>query len=285
MSALSPASREAGRFAPGKLLVIVILCGVALLWSTPLLWMIVASAKDIPYGADTAASLVPGPVTAGHFIDAWQQGSFPVWYLNTILMTGGILIVQIFTITLAGYAFARMTFRGKNVLFYCFLLQMTLAPAVLIVPNTAMLARIGLYDTLTGVMAPYFASAFGVFLMRQTFKMIPPDFEDAATVDGANLWQTIWHVLLPLARPGLIAFSIVSVTSHWNEFLWPLMVTDSPDNMVLTVGLTSFVRSAEQAADWGLVAASTLLVAGPLLIAFALFQRQFVNSFLFSGVK
>jgi sn-glycerol 3-phosphate transport system permease protein len=134
-------------------------------------------------------------------------------------------------------------------------------------------------------MAPYFASAFGVFLRRQTFKSIPLDFEEAAILDGASFTQMIRLVLVPLARPGLIAFSIVSLTSHWNEFLWPLMVTDSPDKMVLTVGLTSFVRSAEQAADWGLVAAATLLVAGPLLIAFALFQRPFVNSFLFTGLK
>lgn len=273
------------RLTPGRLVLIVLLCGVALVWATPLIWMIVASAKDIPYGDQTAASLVPSAPTVQHFLDAWDQGAFPTWYLNTVLMCGGILAVQIVTIMLAGYAFARMEFKGKTALFYAFLLQLTLAPAVLIVPNTAMLVKLGLYDTLAGVMAPYFASAFGVFLMRQTFKTIPRDFEDAAIIDGANLWQLIRYVLFPLARPGLIAFSIVSVTSHWNEFLWPLMVTDSPGNMVLTVGLTSFVRSAEQAADWGLVAASTLLVAGPLLVVFALFQRQFVNSFLFSGVK
>jgi sn-glycerol 3-phosphate transport system permease protein len=160
-----------------------------------------------------------------------------------------------------------------------------LAAPILIVPNTLTVVRLGLYDTLAGVMAPYLASAFGVFLMRQTFKTIPRDFEEAAILDGASLLQVIRLVLVPLARPGLIAFSIVSVTAHWNEFLWPLMVTDSPGNMVLTVGLTSFVRQAEQAADWGLVAAATLLVAGPLLLAFALFQRQFVNSFLFTGIK
>jgi sn-glycerol 3-phosphate transport system permease protein len=248
--------------------------------------MLVASLRDIPYGAMTAASLVPDlKPTSEHFADAWTQGDFVRWYLNTVIVTLGILVVQLVTITLAGYAFARLEFRGKNIVFYLFLLQLTLAAPVLIVPNTLMVVRLHLYDTLLGVMAPYFASAFGVFLMRQTFKTIPRDFEEAAILDGANFLQMIRHVLVPLARPGLIAFSIVSVTSHWNEFLWPLMVTDSPSNMVLTVGLTSFVRSAEQAADWGLVAAATLLVAGPLLIAFALFQRQFVNSFLFTGIK
>jgi sn-glycerol 3-phosphate transport system permease protein len=269
-----------------RLLALALLAGFALIWSTPLLWMLTASVKDIPYGSLEAASLVPGPhLTLEHFQDAWTQGDFGRWYLNTLIVTLGILCVQLVTITLAGYAFARMEFRGKNIVFYLFLLQLTLAAPILIVPNTLMVVRLGLYDTLVGVMAPYFASAFGVFLMRQTFKTIPRDFEEAAILDGASFLQMIRLVLVPLARPGLIAFSIVSLTAHWNEFLWPLMVTDSPGNMVLTVGLTSFVRQAEQAADWGLVAASTLLVAGPLLLAFALFQRQFVNSFLFTGIK
>jgi sn-glycerol 3-phosphate transport system permease protein len=269
-----------------RLIAVALLAGFALTWSTPLLWMLTASVRDIPYGAMSAASLVPDlKPTAEHFADAWSQGDFARWYLNTLIVTLGILVVQLVTITLAGYAFARLEFRGKNLVFYLFLLQLTLAAPILIVPNTLMVVRLGIYDTLPGVMAPYFASAFGVFLMRQTFKTIPRDFEEAAILDGASFSQMIRLVLVPLARPGLIAFAIVSVTTHWNEFLWPLMVTDSPDKMVLTVGLTSFVRSAEQAADWGLVAASTLLVAGPLILAFALFQQQFVNSFLFTGIK
>jgi sn-glycerol 3-phosphate transport system permease protein len=269
-----------------RLLALALLCGFVLVWSTPLIWMLVASMRDIPYGSMTAASLVPDlKPTPEHFTETWSQGDFARWYLNTVIVVVGILVVQLVTITLAGYAFARLEFRGKSLVFYLFLLQLTLAAPILIVPNTLMVVRLGIYDTLPGVMAPYFASAFGVFLMRQTFKTIPRDFEEAAILDGASFLQMVRLVLVPLARPGLVAFSIVSVTSHWNEFLWPLMVTDSPDKMVLTVGLTSFVRSAEQAADWGLVAAGTLLVAAPLLIAFALFQRQFVNSFLFTGVK
>ncbi len=279
-------AQSTSRLSAGSLVTIALLSGFALIWSMPLLWMLVASVSQDAAGSQTVASLVPDrPFTTEHFSDAFLQGSFGRWYINTVILVLGVLAVQIVTITLAGYAFARMEFRGRNLLFYLFLLQLTLAAPILIVPNTVMVVKLGLYDTLLGVMAPYFASAFGIFLMRQTFRTIPREFEEAAMIDGASLWQMIWLVLLPMARPGLIAFSIISITSHWNEFLWPLMVTDSPENMVLTVGLASFVRSAEQAADWGLVAASTLLVAGPLLIAFMLFQRQFVNSFVFSGLK
>ena len=259
---------------------------VALVWSTPLLWMLVASVNPDVFTPQKIASLIPAFIPTGeHFSDAAAQGNFGRWYLNTILLCGGVLAVQLVTITLAGYAFARLEFYGRETLFYLFLLQLALAAPILIVPNTLTIVRLGLYDTLLGVMAPYFASAFGIFLMRQTFRALPRDFEEAARIDGATFFQLLRHVLVPLAKPGLIAFSIVSVAAHWNEFLWPLMVIDSPDKQVLTVGLASFASSAERAADWGLVGAGTFLVAAPLLVAFALFQRQFVNSFVSSGIK
>jgi len=259
---------------------------LALIWVTPFLWMLVASLRPGSAGGADIASLWPAAHSSlANFVEAWQSGHFPLWYLNTILLCGGILAVQLVTITLAGYVFARVEFPGRQLCFYLFLLQLMLVPPILIVPNLVTLSALGLYDTLPGVMAPYCASAFGVFLMRQTFKSIPRDFEEAALVDGANRAQILWNVLVPLARPGLIAFAIVSVTTHWNEFLWPLMATTSPSRQVLTVGLASFTLGAESASQWGVIAAGTFLVAAPLLIAFVIFQRRFVSSFVFTGIK
>ncbi|HVY14861.1 MAG TPA: carbohydrate ABC transporter permease [Rhodopila sp.] len=258
----------------------------ALLWVIPFAWMAVASVREAGAGAPDLAALWPsGPFGWRNFADAWSAGSFPLWYLNTLLVCGGILLIQCITVSLAGYAFARLRFRGATVLFYLFLLQLMLAPPILIVPNMATLISLHLYDTLPGIMAPYCASAFGVFLMRQTFRSLPRDYEEAAVVDGASRLRIIWHVLLPLARPGLIAFAIVSVTSHWNEFLWPLMATSSPSNQVLTVGLASFTSGAEAGSEWGVIAAGTFFVAAPLLVVFVLFQRRFVESFTYSGIK
>jgi sn-glycerol 3-phosphate transport system permease protein len=200
-------------------------------------------------------------------------------------MCGGILAVQLVTISMAGYAFARLRFRGQELLFAAFLLQLLLIPPLLIVPNLATLVSLHLYDSLLGIMAPYFASAFGVFLMRQTFRAIPRDYEEAAMLEGASVAVLIRHVLLPLARPGLVAFAIVSLTAHWNEFLWPLMAVSSPRNQVLTVGLATFASGAEAGSAWGIVAAGTFMVAAPLLLMFLLFQRRFVSSFVFSGIK
>jgi sn-glycerol 3-phosphate transport system permease protein len=266
--------------------VILALCVAALLWATPFAWMAVASLRPGDAGATDIASLWPhGPFRLDNFAEAWSEGHFPLWYLNTILLCGGILAVQCVTISLAGYAFARMRFRYRETLFYLFLMQLMLVPPILIVPNMTTLIGLHLYDTLPGVMAPYFASAFGVFLMRQTFRTIPRDYEEAALVDGASHLTIIFRVLLPLARPGLVAFAIVSVTAHWNEFLWPLMATSSPSTQVLTVGLASFTSGAEAGSEWGVIAAGTFFVAAPLLAIFLVFQRQFISSFTFSGIK
>ena len=263
-----------------------LMCAVALIWTTPFLWMAAAAFRPETGGSRDMASLLP-PLdpTLANFAEALESADFARYYLNTTLVVLGILAAQLVTITLAGYAFARLRFRGQQLLFTLFLLQLMLVPPILIVPNLTTVARLGLYDNLLGVMAPYVASAFGTFMMRQTFRSIPRDFEEAAVIDGARLWQLLRYVLLPLAKPGLVAFSIVSVTAHWNEFLWPLMVTSSPETRTLTVGLASFASGAEAGQQWGLIAAGTLLVALPLLVAFVAFQRQFVNSFLFSGIK
>src|SRR5580704_16587810 len=265
--------------ADWRVLGLIVVAAAAALWAVPFLWMAVASLRPgVP--ADIASLTPAGPFGASNFVEAWRSGSFPLWYLNTLVMVGGILAVQLVTITAAGYAFARLSFPGRDLLFAMFLL-----PLLLILPNLGTLVSLHLYDTLPGVMAPYFASAFGTFLMRQTFRAIPRDYEEAAMLEGASIPVLIRHVLVPLARPGLVAFAIVSVTAHWNEFLWPLMAVSSPAKQVLTVGLASFASGAEAGSAWGIVAAGTFLVAGPLLVLFLVFQRRFVSSFVFSGIK
>jgi sn-glycerol 3-phosphate transport system permease protein len=268
------------------LIVLGLMLAVVFLWSTPFLWTLVASFRPESAGGIEMASLLPDyRPTWENFEAALESGNFARYYLNTAIVAFGILAVQLVTISLAGYAFARLSFPGRDVIFYVFLLQLMLVPPILIVPNLSTVVDLGLYGSLLGVMLPYFASAFGTFLMRQTFRQIPRDFEEAAIIDGAHWWQTLWHVLLPMAKPGLIAFSLVSLMAHWNEFLWPLMVLNEPRTQTLTIGLAAFAVGSEGGKDWGLLAAGTLLVMFPLLALFAVFQRQFVNSFMFSGLK
>ena len=141
-----------------------------------------------------------------------------------------------------------------------------------------------LTDTITAIGLPYMASAFGIFLLRQTFKTVPKELDEAARVEGAGALQILWRVYVPLARPVYTAFALVSVSFHWNNFLWPLIITNSVGARPLTVGLQVF-SSTDQGIDWSIITAATLMSAAPLLVAFLLFQRQFVQSFMRAGIK
>lgn len=220
-----------------------------------------------------------------NFYLAFQSAPFGLLYRNTMVYTFGLLLVQLIAVTLAAYALTRLKFRGQESIFYLIFVQLFLPPVALILPNFLMIKWLGFADTLVGLAMPYVASATGIFLLRQGFKSIPREFDDAAEVDGANPLQILWHVHLPMLRPHLAAFSLVSVIYHWNEFLWPLIATSSASKRILAVGLASFTRSAESGAEWGLIAAGAVLVAAPLVALFSLFQEFFVKSFSQSGLK
>jgi sn-glycerol 3-phosphate transport system permease protein len=157
-------------------------------------------------------------------------------------------------------------------------------PDALIVENYRTMAKLGLVDTITAIALPYIASAFGIFLLRQTFKTVPKELDDAARVEGASPLQVLMKVYVPLARPTYIAYGLVSVSYHWNNFLWPLLVTNSVEARPLTVGLQVF-SSTDQGIDWAVICAATLMTSAPLLVGFLLFQRQFVQSFMRAGIK
>ena len=169
-------------------------------------------------------------------------------------------------------------------MFALVLVQLMIMPDILLVPNYRTMASLGLVDTLLGIGLPYFASAFAIFLLRQTFLSIPKELDEAARIEGAGPLQVLWRVYVPLARPVYLAFSLVSVSYHWNNFLWPLVVTNSPGARTLTVGLQVF-SSVDQGVDWPVITAATVMTAAPLLLAFLLFQRQFVQSFMRAGIK
>ena len=143
---------------------------------------------------------------------------------------------------------------------------------------------IGLLDSIPAIALPYMASAFGTFLLRQTFKTVPKELDDAARIEGAGSLQTLFRVYVPLARPVYVAYALVSVSYHWNNYLWPLIVTNSVEARPLTVGLQIF-SSTDQGIDWSIICAATLMTSAPLLLAFLLFQRQFVQSFMRAGIR
>ena len=254
---------------------------LGLLWFLPLIYAVWTAFHPTAYAVrfDLFA-----PLTLENFVKAWQAAPFARYFLNTVILVTMILIAQFVLCTLAAYAFARFEFFGRDVIFMLVLVQLMVMPDILIVENYRTMKFLGVLDTITAIGLPYMASGFGIFLLRQTFKTVPRELDEAARVEGANFLQVLWKVYVPLARPVYVAYGLVSVSYHWNNFLWPLIVTNSVETRPLTVGLSIF-SSTDQGVDWSVITAATLMTSGPLLIAFLLFQRQFVQSFMRAGIK
>ena len=254
---------------------------LALLWILPLVYAVWTAFHPPEYSTRFA---LLAPLTLDNFARAWVAAPFARYFLNTFVLVTMVLGCQLVLSTLAAYAFARYEFRGKNLLFALVLVQLMIMPDILLVENYKTMARLGLVDTLLAVGLPYFASAFAIFLLRQTFMGIPRELDEAARVEGASPMQILWRVYVPLARPVYTAFALVSISFHWNNFLWPVIITNSVTARPLTVGLQVF-SSGEQGVDWSIITAATLMTSAPLLIGFLLFQRQFVQSFMRAGIK
>ena len=254
---------------------------LALLWILPLAYAVWTAFHPTEF---STRFVLFAPLTLENFSRAWAAAPFARYFLNTALLVTMILACQLVLSTLAAYAFARFEFAGKNLLFSLVLVQLMVMPDILLVENYKTMSRLGLVDTLLAIGLPYFASAFAIFLLRQTFMGIPKELDEAARVEGASAMQILWRIYVPLARPVYTAFALVSVSFHWNNFLWPLIITNSVSARPLTVGLQVF-SSTDQGIDWSVITAATLMSSAPLLVAFLLFQRQFVQSFMRAGIK
>ena len=254
---------------------------LALIWIASLLFAIWASLTPSGQALNFSGGV---ELTLENYRRAWNAAPWALYFRNTLLLVTFTLIGQFVLCTLAGYAFARFDFVGREFLFVAVLLQLFILPEVLIVENYAMVARLGLFDTIAGMGLPYIASAFGIFLLRQAFKSVPIELEEAARIEGCSWLGVLWRVYVPAAKPTYLAYALVSVATHWNNFLWPLIVTNAPETRPLTVGLSLF-GAPESGVNISTISAATIMVIAPLLIAFLVFQRQFVQAFLRAGIR
>lgn len=269
------------RLQPDRLLFVIGAWLLALVWILPLAYAIWTAFHPSAY--ETRFTLL-APLTLENFQRAWNAAPFARYFLNTVILVTMVLSAQIVLCSLAAFAFARFDFPGKSILFALVLVQLMVMPDILLVRNYATMRTLGLVDTILAIGLPYFASGFAIFLLRQTFKTIPRELDDAARVEGCSWLGLLWRVYIPLARPTMLAFGLVSVSHHWNNFVWPLIITSSVETRPLTVGLSIFATS-DSGTDWSIITAATLITSAPLLIGFLLFQRQFVQSFMRAGIK
>lgn len=269
------------RSLPSRVLETVAGWVLGFLWLLPLLFAVWTAFHT---SAFTTRLDLTAPLTLENFGKAWVAAPFARYFLNTFMLVTGVLVSQFVLCTLAAFAFARQEFRGRDILFLLVLVQLMVTPDILLVENYRTMRMLGLVDTVTAIGLPYVASGFGIFLLRQAFKVVPRELEEAARMEGCRTLGVLWRVYVPIARPVYVAYGLVSVSFHWNNFLWPLIITNSVETRPLTVGLSIFA-SPDQGLDWAIICAATLMTSGPLLVAFLLFQRHFMQSFMYAGVK
>jgi sn-glycerol 3-phosphate transport system permease protein len=269
----------------------IILC---VLWAIPIVWTIIVSFRpaddtlgrgDVWFSDTITTESYQTAVDLAPFFPNIEDGKITnSYYVNTLQYVLLTLSVQLITIPLAAFAFAHYDFPGKNTLFYIILLQLMIPTAILLVPNFITIRELGLYDTTLAIAIPYFGSAFGTFLLRQAFLGVPTELVEAGQIDGCRWYHLLWHIYLPPSRATLVAYGLVSVSMHWNSLLWPLVVT-SDKARPLTMGLLRFTQLTDIGAQWSLIMAATMIIIAPLLLTFLLFQRQFIRSFMYSGLK
>jgi len=243
---------------------------------TPIFWAIIGSFKSNFEIANSPFSL-PSSWSFKNFVGAWELGNFKTYFFNSAYITiSGMLLVALVACP-AGYAFAQFTFKGRDLLFYLFLIGMQLPIQAVIIPVFYQLKAMGLIDTLIGVILVSAAEAlpFAIFLMRNTFKDVPKELRESAQVDGASEWRTYFSIMLPLAKPGLVALLVFTFMSIWNDFLTPLVLLISNENFTMSLGLYSF--TGENATNFALIFAGTVISMIPSIIVYLIFQRQFIE--------
>jgi multiple sugar transport system permease protein len=275
-----PAERARRRRRPSPLHLLLVPLSVVML--APLIWMVLlsisteAETRRFPPG-------LPGGVHWQNYVDAWHQGPFGHWLLNSTIVSVTCVVGNLVFCALAGYAFARIPFFGSRVLFVAVLATLMVPFQIVMLPTLIVVRDLHLTDTLGALIAPNLATPFGVFLMRQFFTAVPRDLEEAARIDGAGRVRTLVRILLPLMGPTLATLSVLTFLNVWNDFLWPLIAIQSPGNMTIQMGLQNFQGS--HLTQWPMLMAATVTSQVPVLVLFVIAQRFFVRSIASSGFK
>lgn len=271
------------RLGSNRLAHVVLVIG-SLVMMFPFLWQLKLAFSSNAEIQAVPPNLLPKGLEWSNFTEVFQRLPFLDQFWVSVAVTLGRTIGQLVLCSMAGYAFARMSFRFKGLMLALILSILMVPSQVYLIPQYQIIQRLGWLDTIQGIIAPGVFSAFGTFLMMQFFRTIPVELEEAARLDGCNPWQTFWKVVLPVARPGLISLAIITVLASWADLLWPLVVTSSPDEMPLAVGLAT-LAGYQGSISPGVMMAAALMAMLPILILFVVLQRRVVEGIAFSGLK
>ncbi len=265
------------------LMTLAVLAVIALAVLFPFVWMILTSFKPEAQIAQFPPRLMPETWTLENYQNVWSRIPFARLLLNSIIMAGGVTIISLLLDSMAAYALSRLRFPGRDVIFVAILVALMLPFQVMFIPLFVIVHDLGMLDSYSGLIVPRATNAFGIFLLRQFFMTLPKELDEAARIDGASEFAIYRKIILPLSGPALATLAIFHFMYNWNDFLWPLLITSSPDMRTLPAGLALFV--GQHVVEYGVVMAGATLTLLPLLVAFLFAQRYFIQGIAMSGIK
>lgn len=242
----------------------------------PLLWMLLSSFKQPGEIVTTDLQILPESLNLENYAAAMTTVPFAQFFANSLIVTTVGSTVKVVLAILTAYALVFVRFPFKNVIFVVILVALMVPAQVSILPNYILIAGMGGKNTLWGIILPGLGTAFGTFLLRQHFLTLPPSILEAAEIDGAGHWRRLWQIIVPVSLPSVATVALVTVVSEWNDYIWPLIITDRPETMTLPVGLTLLQNSEGNGSGWGILMAGAVLVIVPILLVFAALQRYIV---------
>lgn len=263
----------------------LILLALALFVLTPYVWIVITSLKNPQEIFVTGwRTFIPSSVSLAAYVDVFTRVPFARWGANSFVVATLLTVGQLAVGLPAAYAFARFDFPLRNLLFFVVLATLMIPPQAIMVPSYVLMVRLNWLDTFQGLIVPHLASGFAIFWLRQFFRTVPRDLDDAASVDGCHSLQKLWYIYLPIAVPIVAALTAVSFVVNWNDYYWPLIVTSEDAMRTLPLAIVRFT-SAENYIEWAPTAAAIVLATSPTLIIFLLIQRHFIEGFANSGIK
>lgn len=261
----------------------ILIYSMAILTVAPFVWMVLTSFKPLSEILAFPPTWWPEDFTFENYLESFTAAPFGRYYFNSLFVALAVTLGQLVTCSLSAYAFARMRFKGRDVLFYIFLGTMMVPAHVTMIPSFMILHWLGWIDSYAALIAPGLASAFGTFLLRQFFLTIPRELEEAAFIDGCNRFTVLFRIILPLARPALATLAIFTFMTLFNDFIWPLIVLNSESMYTVQLGLAIF--RDQYSTEWGNLMAGSVVATLPILLVFFFAQKYFIQGITLSGLK
>ena len=275
-----------GKSRHHRVLALVLLSAGLVVMAAPFVWMGLASFKTGPELAASPPVWIPTEWTLENFSDLLEKLDMPLYFLNSVIVATLVTVGNLVFCSMLGYALAKLNFAGRSQIFALVLGALMVPGNLMLLPLFVLMSRMQLLDTHAGLVLPFAAGAFGVFLMRQFMLSVPDEMLEAARIDGAGEWFIFWRIVMPLVKPALATLAILTFLQSWNNFVWPLIATNDPDKYTLPVALATFATDPNQAdGSNGVLMAGSFLVVLPVLLVFAVLQRYFTQGFATAGLK